>query len=212
MCSFFICQKRGGRMIKKDSLLMKETENHELIVTSEVLTRIFDVTPKAISTWSQQGCPKYNRGWWNLKDVIEWRGLGKAKGEKKSDEAKKLQADAELKTAKARQEELKLAEMMGELIPVELVEAQLSQTFSTIRQRLLALPNEIRTEAYTLYPEYSTEVTRIADKTVRECLDDLATHGQSRVDGKVARTVNKGGRPRKFKVQSTAEADSKPMG
>ena len=106
-------------MQKASHLLMKETEDGQLIVSSEVLKRIFGVTQRLISDWAMQGCPKYDRGWWNLKDVIEWRGLGRQKGEKKSDEAKKLEADADLKYAKARQEELKLAEMMGELIPKE---------------------------------------------------------------------------------------------
>lgn len=188
---------------KPSHLLMKETEDGQLIVSSEVLKRIFGVTQRLISDWQMQGCPKYDRGWWNLKDVIEWRGLGRQKGQKKSDEAKKLEADADLKYAKARQEELKLAEMMGELIPKELVEATLASTFSSIRQRLLALPNNIRAECFTLYPENTTGVTKLADKAVRECLDYMARPNHPGDGNEVAGRTKKRGRPRKTKVRTT---------
>lgn len=190
-------------MQKASHLLMKETEDGQLIVSSEVLKRIFGVTQRLISDWAMQGCPKYDRGWWNLKDVIEWRGLGRQKGEKKSDEAKKLEADADLKYAKARQEELKLAEMMGELIPKELVEATLASTFSSIRQRLLALPNDIRAECFTLYPENTTGVTKLADKAVRECLDYMARPNHPGDGDQMAGRTKKRGRPRKTKVRTT---------
>ena len=183
---------------------MKETEDGTLIVSSEVLKKIFGVTQRLISDWQAQGCPKYDRGWWDLKKVLEWRGLGRQKGVKKSDEAKKLEADADLKYAKARQEELKLAEMMGELIPKELVEAQLASTFSAIRQRLLALPNAIRAECFTLYPENTTGVTKLADTAVRECLDYLAGHDNPGDAGKVEKPTRKRGRPRKTKVRTSS--------
>ncbi len=194
---------------KPSHLLMKETEDGQLIVSSEVLKRIFGVTQRLISDWQMQGCPKYDRGWWNLKDVIEWRGLGRQKGQKKSDEAKKLEADADLKYAKARQEELKLAEMMGELIPKDLVEATLSSTFSAVRQRLLALPNDIRAECFTLYPESTVGVTKLADKAVRECLDYLAGHSDPGNGRKLEKGTKRRGRPRKTKVLTSRKDDGK---
>lgn len=184
------------------SELVKESPDGAILVSTQALIRIFDITKQTINKWTKNGCPRYSRGWYDLHEVIVWRGIGRTGDRDATDSpaAKKLKADADIKYAKARQEELKLAEIMGELIPKELVEARLSDTFAGIRQRLLAVPNEVRMETYTTHPEVSSEVTKIADTAVRECLHELAEFGNSGDTGSVGKKPSRRGRPRKKKV------------
>ncbi len=191
-------------------------KNGELEVTSDVIIQVFGISRETLRGWQDKGCPKVGRGWWNLKDFIAWRGLTVNQGKAKSNEVRKLEAEADFKHAKARQEELRLMEMMKQLVPVEMVKDMLSLTFTGIRQELLNIPSQIRTEVHTLYPEASVEVTDIAEKTVRKCLERLAESDytgtgisleratdapDSRIDGKVpapgAANRKRVGRPKK---------------
>lgn len=154
----------------------KYDDNGDLIVNTTDLVNLFGVTKKSIAEWSGKGCPKIGRGLWKLKDVIAWRGLarrGDVNGEE-SDAVKKLRADAEYKDAKAKQEAVRLQEMLGNLIPIDMMKDEWAMMFTEIRQQLLKLPNDIRAKTYVLYPECSEEVTVIAEETIRQCLERLA--------------------------------------
>lgn len=151
-------------------------ENNELIVSTDVLMQVFNIKGKRMpNEWASQGCPKKGRNEWNLKDVIIWRGLGR-QGEmvEQSSASRKLQADADYKHAKARQEEVRLQEMLGNLIPKTVVEEELSATVIDIRGSLMHLGPQIKTELHRSYPEISAEVGGIVDECVRKCLNRLA--------------------------------------
>ena len=151
-------------------------ENGDLIVSTTDLVNLFGVTKKTIAQWPGLGCPKIGRSTWNLREVIAWRGLGRrgdVNGEE-SDAVKKLRADAEYKDAKAKQEAVRLQEMLGNLIPIDMMKDEWAMMFTEIRQQLLKLPNDIRAKTYVLYPECSEEVTEIAEETIRQCLERLA--------------------------------------
>ena len=162
----------------------KYDKNGDLVVSTTDLVNLFGVTKKTIAEWPQKGCPKLGRGTWLLKDVIRWRGLSRAgdgNGEE-SDAVKKLRADAEYKDAKAKQEAVRLQEMLGNLIPIDMMKDEWAMMFTEIRQQLLKLPNDIRAKTYTLYPECSEEVTVIAEETIRQCLERLANGNNAGVE------------------------------
>lgn len=154
---------------------IKFDENGDLLISSREILRVFSISNATRDLWAKQGCPKVERGWWKLSDVIRWRGIGnRLDRDEESDEAKKLRADAEYKDMKAKQEAVKLQEMLGNLVPIDMIQEEWAMTFTEIRQQLLKLPNDIRARIYTLYPECSEDVTLIAKETVRQCLDELA--------------------------------------
>lgn len=159
-------------------------ENDDLIVNTDVLVSLFGVSKKTIAEWGGKGCPKLGRGAWLLKDVIRWRGLGRSgdTGGEESDAVKKLRADAEYKDAKAKQEAVRLQEMLGNLVPIEMIRDEWAMMFTEIRQQLLKLPNDIRARTYTLYPEASEEVTEIAEETIRQCLEGIAKGNNTSIE------------------------------
>lgn len=144
---------------------------------------LFDVADTTLTKWIKKGMPKISQGKYLLRDVIRWRGVAKDNANM-SDAARKLEADADYKKAKARQEEVHLQEMLGQLVDVEIVKGELSTVFTTVRQILLKLPNEIRVHVHTLYPESDAGVSEIAENTVRKCLEELANCHYSDKDGK----------------------------
>lgn len=165
---------------------IKFDENGDLLISSKEILKVFCISNATRDLWGKQGCPKAERGWWKLADVIRWRGIGnKLDRSEESDEAKKLRADAEYKDMKAKQEAVKLQEMLGNLVPIEMIQEEWETSFTDIRQLLLKLPNDIRARIYTLYPECSEDVTQIAKDTIRQCLDELARVGNAGVAAKV---------------------------
>ena len=42
-------------------------------IQTALLAELFGVTQKTLASWAKDGCPKADRGWWALQDVIAWR-------------------------------------------------------------------------------------------------------------------------------------------
>ena len=88
-------------------------------------------------------------------------------------EARKLQADADYKAAKARQEEIKLAELEGRMHSAEDVEAATTQLVYAVRSQLLALPGRIAVDAEM---RSAQEVSGIVRREVCSVLDGLTDY------------------------------------
>lgn len=121
----------------------------KLCLSSLAMADVFGVTRAALSKWAQQGCPKVKAGWWSLKDVIEWRGLGGDKPQEDddlSDHAKKLKYEAEWKRLQSENLELKNALAKGDLIPREEIVTELRRYFVTMKKSIQALSRKHATE------------------------------------------------------------------
>ncbi|MBM6756714.1 protoporphyrinogen oxidase [Collinsella tanakaei] len=97
---------------------------------------------------------------------------GKAPTDKDA-EARKLKADADYKAARARQEELKLAELEGRMHSAEDVEAATTELVYAVRSAVLALPGRVAVDA-EMKP-----AAEVADVVRRECaaaLEGLAAY------------------------------------
>ena len=97
-----------------------------------------------------------------------------ARGKQVSDEdaeRKKLRADADYKEAKARQEELKLAELEGRMHSAEDVEAATTQLVYTVRSQLLAMPGRI---AVDVEGKTAAEAADVVRREVCSVLEGLA--------------------------------------
>lgn len=88
-------------------------------------------------------------------------------------ERRKLQADADYKAAKARQEEIKLAELEGRMHSAEDVEAATTQLVYAVRSQLLALPGRIAVDAEM---RSAQEVSGIVRREVCGVLDGLTDY------------------------------------
>ena len=170
---------------------IKFNDEGELLLTTGEMGKIFGMRADTLSDWAQKGCPKEERGWWNIRKVVEWRGLARSGDNMEiSSEAKKLQADADYKTAKARQAEVELQEQLGKLVPIEIITADMQNAFAEMRQILMKLPNDLHAKIHTLYPACAEEVKDIADDTVRKCLLRLAECDNTRGNAEVETIVH----------------------
>lgn len=103
-----------------------------------------------------------------VKDTVRGQSSSDADAERR-----KLQADADYKAAKARQEEIKLAELEGRMHSAEDVEAATAQLVYAVRSQLLALPGRIAVDAEM---RSAQEVSGIVRREVCSVLDGLTDY------------------------------------
>lgn len=88
-------------------------------------------------------------------------------------ERKKLRADADYKAARARQEEIRLAELEGRMHSAEDVEAATTQLVYGVRSALLAIPGRVSVDAAV---RSAAEVSEIVRREVCAALEDLSQY------------------------------------
>lgn len=88
-------------------------------------------------------------------------------------ERKKLQAEADYKEAKARQEELKLAELEGRMHSAEDVEAATTQLVYAVRSAMLAMPGRI---AVDVVGKTAAEASDVVRREVFAALESLSEY------------------------------------
>lgn len=87
-------------------------------------------------------------------------------------ERKKAQAEADYKEAKARQEEMRLAELEGRMHSAEDVEAATTQLVYAVRSALLAMPGRVAVDAAG---RSAQEVSEIVRREACAALESLAS-------------------------------------
>lgn len=85
--------------------------------------------------------------------------------------SRKLAADAAYKEAKARQEEMRVAELEGRMHSAEDVEAATTELVYSVRSMLLALPGRVAVDAAG---RSAAEVSEVVRREVCAVLDDLS--------------------------------------
>lgn len=171
-------EKRSSRLRRKAiPSYLQITADDKLIVRSSQVCKIFGISDRTLSTWTARGAPQYKRGWWDLAVLIEWRiksaGFGRTDGGT-TNEAKKLNADARLKEVKADIEEMRLERMMERLVPLEMVEEEMTACFANARSGLLRIGEKVFTELHAQYPEIMHDVRRIVNYEIETGLDRLS--------------------------------------
>lgn len=150
-------------------------------VTAAQLAEILGLTPARISQLKKDGVLKTHgrpamyevpESVQSYVDFVRDSMRGKAP-EDADAERRKLQADADYKAAKARQEEIKLAELEGRMHSAEDVEAATTQLVYAVRSQLLALPGRIAVDAEM---RSAQEVSGIVRREVCSVLDGLTDY------------------------------------
>lgn len=152
--------------------------------------------------------PKGKDGLVDLPLLLSLRkGVYEEKEKETSDSARKLKAEADFKTSKARQEEMIALQMMGELIPQEQVKDELENLFLEIRQKLLTLKESVKSRVYNIDPELAIECSEVTNELVEELLERLATGNDRAGTGEVGTKPKKRYRKRTADVQAARTAD-----
>lgn len=147
------------------------TEDRKFIFSTADTCEFFGISRETLSTWKKKGAPSIGRGKWNIKSVMEWRFSGK---HKKSSEARKLEAEADLKEAKAAQEKIKLGLKQDEFLATDAVKAELNRLFSNLKKSLLAISHNVAGDLSVMNPEAAETAKGVVDKRIEEALKDLS--------------------------------------
>lgn len=110
-------------------------------VTTSDLCAIFGRTRKSIAEWVRMGLPKLSKGLYNMKDVLDWwlNTIHRAS----SATVEISEWKRRLIIAKARQEEIKLAELEGKLVHRQDAETAITVACADLRNTLLNMPSRL---------------------------------------------------------------------
>lgn len=159
--------------------------NGKLCLTTAAMTESLGISQQTLSFWEGQGCPKEVRGWWSIKDVLEWKGVLSALGVKSDEETskvswnqKKLEADAKYKEQKAKEAEFKNAVNQGDYILKSDVVNELQSFFTVLKKSMMSYSRRIAIELSS----YADTVTvRRIEKMITELTMDVLE--QLSIDG-----------------------------
>ncbi len=146
-------------------------ENSESMSATSV-GRILGVSRQAVGHWGKRGCPKNSNNTFDLSQVIQWREeqtRAELLNEKDSPALeRKRQAEAGLK-------ELDLEERLGQIVPLEEVEAGRVARVLVVKRALLGMPTQI---ASTLVGLDARQISALLKERVRGIIAEFA--GQRR--------------------------------
>lgn len=167
--------------------------NGKVCLSTAAMTETLCISQQTLSFWESNGCPKEARGWWSIKDVLEWKGVLSALGikseegtEKISWNQKKLEAEAKLKTEKAKEAEFKNAINEGEFIRKADVSNELQKFFTVLKRSMLGYSRRIATE---LSGYVDSVTSRRIEKMITELTMDVLE--QLSIDGVYKATKKK---------------------
>ena len=136
----------------------------DILVSSEMLAKIYGVSTRSINLWTQAGCPKHGRGVYSLKDVARWRGAGATDDTKNVENMtlaqQKMYYEGQHRAALAELQQMKVMSLRGELLRTDQITEDLRRFCGVLKKELQALGREIVAE---IAPEVSPETAREMD-------------------------------------------------
>ena len=155
------------------------TPEDEILLRTSQLCKMFDISDRTLTNWSRTGAKNVRTGWWNLREMIEWRlktaGISAGGGESK--EARKLEADIKLKQNKAKVEELRLERMLNKMVPISMVEEAMCNNNALAAAAMRNIGEVVFTNLNAKYPEIMHDVRRIINDEINRACEQLSTNG-----------------------------------
>lgn len=155
----------------------------KVCVTTSALYEILDVNESTLVRWFERGCPKVQRGWWSIKDVLDWRNASfKAMTENDIDKMslseKKTYYDAKVKEAQSEALLLKNKIAQGEYIAKDEIVEELQRFLIVLKRSLTSFSRKIATDLSHIVD--STEARRIGklvSDATNSALEQLSVDG-----------------------------------
>ena len=145
----------------------------DILVPTEMLAKIYDVSTRTVNLWTKSGCPKEARGAYSLKAVAKWFREG-APGEQTDVEnlslaQQKIYYEGQHRAALAELQQMKLAAMKGELLPAAKITEDLRRFCGVLKKELQATGREVVLEIAADVP---AERVRQIDKRITERINN----------------------------------------
>lgn len=154
---------------KKNEIVV---ENEQVIASAQVTAAVFGVTVRTINDWSKKGCPKVKKGWYNLREVMDWRFSTENSPE--GLEAKKQKADIRYREARADMEELKRKNMVGEYVAIDDIRQDVQELFSIVKTGLFNIKQKVLQDLHATYPECAYDVADLVEREIEKGLKAIA--------------------------------------
>ena len=163
----------------------KVFEVESIVVNTETICELLSISRMTLTKWSEEGCPKKGRGWWDLGEVLKWKGMvgvGNIKSISETDDMslkeKKLFFEIKYKESQAENMELKNAISKGEYLKREDVIQELNRFFVILKRSLMGLSKKIVTDIGILLDK---NVARKVESQIKEVIEDALN--QMSIDG-----------------------------
>lgn len=161
--------------------------NGKICVTSAALYELLGIAESTLVRWGQAGCPKASRGWWVIKDVLEWKGLAESEDAKEYDDEtikdkpltfQKAYFETRLKEAQCEATDLKNAIAKGDYIPKNEIVEQLKRFFVVLKRSMTGYSKKIATElSFFVEPAEARKIEKLINEITTNALDQLSIEG-----------------------------------
>lgn len=159
---------------KNDIPRWVRTEEGKIYLNTEKTAEFFGVSDHTIRDWDGKagGNLKLNRGWWDIKAIMEWR----SGANDESDLARKLRAEADLKEEQAAKAKREREILEGQYIAAEEVHSEWARRISEVKSGLLAMAKKIAGQFSD--PDLRIEIEKITSDEVYDLLDQYSREGK----------------------------------
>lgn len=176
-------QVGGGTLSELDKQIKMIDE--KICFSTAALSQLFNLDPRTIQAWGTKGCPKADRGWWALRDVMEWKGYIGANGAhdpKKVDEMKlyeqKLHFDTQLKKAQMEALQLKNDINLGVYLLRSEAAEDVSRFLGVLKRSLTGLSRKISIEIGNYVdPLTARKVEHLLGEEITNALEQMSVDG-----------------------------------
>lgn len=155
----------------------------KVCVTTSALYEILEVNESTLVRWAEKGCPKVQRGWWSIKDVLDWRNASyKAITEndidKMSSAEKKLYYEAKVKEAQSQALILKNELAQGDYILKADVVEELQRFFVILKRSMTGFSRKIAAElSHVVDANEARRIGKLVSDTTTNALEQLSIDG-----------------------------------
>lgn len=153
----------------------------KVCVSTSALYEILEVDESTLVRWAAKGCPKVKRGWWAVKDVLDWRNATFVK-DKDVDEMnfteKKVYYEGKLKEAQLEAVDLKNKIAKGEYIAKDEIVQELQRFLTVLSRSLKGFSRKISAELSHFVDETEArKMERLISETTSNVLEQLSIDG-----------------------------------
>lgn len=153
----------------------------KICVSTTGLCEILCVDKSTLTRWEEKGCPKLQRGWWSVKDVLDWRNASFDKEkdpESMSFIEKKVYYEGKLKEAQLETVELKNKISKGEYIAKDEIVQELQRFFVVLKRSMESFSQKVASELSHL-------VEDVEARRMKKLIQDVTTNvlEQLSIDG-----------------------------
>lgn len=153
----------------------------KICVSTSALYEIFGVDESTVGRWAKKGCPKAQRGWWSIKDVLDWRSISFKDAKDSKDlnfSEKKTYFEGKLKEAQLEAISLKNQISKGEYIPKEDIVKELQRFFVILKRSMGGYSRKVAAElAHLVDAAEARRMERLINEITNNVLEQISING-----------------------------------